>query len=136
MLLVGGINLIDTLQAGGNRNSLASAEIYNPTSNGWEATGDLSQARYGHVMLMLLNGQVIVEGGAVNGDCCWTDDSYAHAIEVYDQWTGLWYTVEELPQVAVYSAGVLLLDGRLLITGGETGQYGSTFLSEMWFYTP
>jgi len=136
VLVVGGINLIDTLQEGTNRNSSVSAEIYNPASNGWEATGDLSQARYGHVMLLLLNGRVMVGGGTVNGDCCWTDDSYAHEIEVYDQWTGLWDTVEELPQAGVYSAGVLLSDGRLLITGGETGEYGTTFLSDKWFYTP
>jgi len=79
---------------------------------------------------------VLVGGGARDGDCCWTEDSYAREIEVYDPATGLWYTIEELPQAGVYSAGVLLPDGRLLITGGETGEYGTIFLSELWFYPP
>jgi N-acetylneuraminic acid mutarotase len=136
VLVVGGINLIDTLLDGAIRNSSFSAEIYNPASNGWEATGDLSQARYGHVLIQLEDGRVLVSGGARDGDCCWTDDSYAHEIEIYDPGTGLWNWVEELPQAGVYSAGILLPDGRVLITGGESGEDGATFLSDMWFYTP
>jgi N-acetylneuraminic acid mutarotase len=136
VLVVGGINLIDTILDGANRNSSASTEIYNPVTNGWEATGDLSLARYGHVVMHLLDGRVLVSGGARNGDCCWTDNSYADEIEIYDPWTGLWSSEEELSQAGVYSAGVLLPDGRVLITGGENGENGATFLSDMWFYTP
>jgi hypothetical protein len=136
VLVVGGINLADTFGENPTRYPLTSAEIYDPNTNIWTATGDLSQARVGHVLTLLQDNRVMVSGGARDWDCCWSYDSYAGEIEVYDPGAGLWYPINELPNPGVYSAGVLLADGRILISGGETGEYGTTFLSDLWFYTP
>ena len=43
--------------------TLSSAELYNPTTNTWSATGSLNTARYYDTATLLNNGQVLVAGG-------------------------------------------------------------------------
>ncbi len=55
MLVAGGFN--DSL------GSLASAELYDPASGTWTATGSLTTVRRIHTATLLPNGQVLVAGG-------------------------------------------------------------------------
>ena len=54
------------LVAGGEGDSgvLTNAEVYNPASGTWTATGSLNTARDYHTATLLPNGQVLVAGGA------------------------------------------------------------------------
>jgi N-acetylneuraminic acid mutarotase len=58
------------LVSGGNRitsttqTPLASAEVYDPTTGTWTATGTMSTARSGHTSTVLTNGQVLNAGGS------------------------------------------------------------------------
>ena len=60
----------NVLVSGGNKKTLttqtplASAELYNPTTGTWTATGSMSHARSGHTSTVLHNGNVVNAGGS------------------------------------------------------------------------
>jgi hypothetical protein len=56
----------EVLVAGGvdrNKNTGAVSHLYDPSSNRWQASGALKQARSQHTATRLYNGQVLVTGG-------------------------------------------------------------------------
>ncbi len=55
------------LVAGGqgiNGLPLASAELYDPASGTWSATGRMREGRMDHTAILLQNGRVLVAGGS------------------------------------------------------------------------
>ena len=60
----------NVLMSGGNKKTLtqqtplASAELYNPTSGTWTATGSMNHERAGHTSTVLTNGNVLNTGGS------------------------------------------------------------------------
>jgi N-acetylneuraminic acid mutarotase len=131
-LVIGGINLEDTIGAGPNRRMSASVEIYDPTSNEWTAVADLSHARYGHSATLLVDGRVLVAGGARDWDCCLSDSSFVPEIEIYDPGADRWHAAGTLSLPAANAAAVLLSDGRVWVTGGQAGEFNAVFHSETW----
>jgi Galactose oxidase, central domain/Kelch motif len=59
VLVSGGNN-----QTLGGATPLASAELYNPATGTWSATGSMSNARAGHTTTVLHNGNVVTAGGS------------------------------------------------------------------------
>ena len=101
--------------------ALKSAEIYDPSTGRWTATGSLSTAAGTVTATLLPGGRVL----AIN------DDGLTAAAEVYTPATGTWTRVSDPP--AFYGHAAVLLDsGVVLATGEEQSWYDSG----AWMYWP
>jgi hypothetical protein len=68
----------------GNSDSvLNSAELYDPASGTWIATGSLNTARVGHTASLLPNGTVLVAGGLGNSGLLTSAELYAATAPSY-----------------------------------------------------
>ncbi|HEY3354648.1 MAG TPA: kelch repeat-containing protein [Polyangia bacterium] len=97
---------------------LASAELYNPATGTWTATGSLATARYEHTATLLGDGRVLVVGGINNvvpGQ--WGSDALATA-EVYDPVAGTWSAAAPLATARHAHTATLLANGKVVVAGG------------------
>ena len=96
--------------------SLASAELYDPATGTFAATGDMAVERSLHTATLLNNGKVLIAGGyrrAVGGPA--SDYSFPLGAELYDPATGSFAPTGEMSGPFCDTA-TLLSDGRVLIT--------------------
>jgi hypothetical protein len=54
----------------------ATAEVYDPDSGTWSATGSMATARGNHTATLLSNGKVLVAAGAKTGGYATTGEMY------------------------------------------------------------
>jgi hypothetical protein len=103
----------------GPHDQVASAERFDPASLQWAAAGDLQMARAGHSATLLADGRVLVaggEGGGVYFLLTFGSD------EAYDPAAGTWRGHGDSVDVGFTGhAATRLADGRVLVSGGETG---------------
>ncbi|CAK0758371.1 putative High-affinity leucine-specific transport system, periplasmic binding protein LivK [Gammaproteobacteria bacterium] len=124
VLVAGGVECMPNGCGSTNRTHLSSAEVYDPATGVWSATGSMSLPRTGHATL-LPNGKVLVTGGS---DSNWNALSSA---EVYDPTTGTWTTTGSMIS-AQDTATLLLSNGTVLVAGG----YNGNAVSSAEVYTP
>lgn len=108
VLVAGGME-----RAEGDEVNTASAELYDPSSNAFKATGPMTVARAGHTATLLPTGDVLITGGFNEGVAL-------ASAEVYQADTHTFTTVKGMSVPRDRHAATLLKSGLVLVTGGCT----------------
>lgn len=108
-----------------------SAELFDPVTETFSATGSMVAGRSGHTATLLNNGTVLVTGGMNPGG------EFDRTAEIYNPATGSFTRVGDMSNThgrGEHTAS-LLGDGRVLIAGGWEGDntfFGSTRTAEIY----
>ena len=106
----------------------ASAELYDPGSGTWSATGSMHGPRDGHTATLLQNGTVLVSGGSDGGGGM---ENQLATAELYDPSTGTWTTTGDMPEGTGSGrhTATLLRNGQVLVVGST---YGNPSAAELY----
>lgn len=114
---------------------LASAELYNPTTGTWTATGSMTTGRYSFILILLPSGEVLAAGGADNGTAL-------TSAELYNPATGTWTATGSMTVGNESSGAVLLQNGEVFAVGNDnlykpaTGTWAATSPPPIFAHTP
>ena len=107
-----------------------TAEIYDPASNSWAATGSMAAGRAEYCLVKLADGRVLATGGV--------DPAYKvqASSELYDPSTGAWTATGSLVTPRMWPAVQVLPDGRVLVAGGGLDALAAQVTAVSEIYTP
>ena len=115
VLVAGGINA--TL---GTCGTLASAELYNPSTGQWTATGSMTTGRYSFALTLLPDGQVLAAGGTNCGAGGLT------SAELYNPATGKWTATGNMTIGNETNWAILLQNGEVFVVWNDNLYHPST----------
>ena len=110
VLVVGGCTAYD---ANGCLAVTAKAEIYNPATGTWTATGAMRAARHAMNATLLASGKVLVAGGAT------ASSDALNSTEIYDPTAKTFTLGTKMVQARSDYASIMLGTGKILFMGGE-----------------
>jgi hypothetical protein len=109
------------LIAGGSGFNPVNTEMYDPAKGGFRDAGAMHKNRNFHTATLLLpSGKVLVAGGLSPGH----PTSLEASAEVYDPATDAFTAVGPMNVAREEHAATLLPDGKVLVTGGNTVEFG------------
>jgi hypothetical protein len=115
---------------------LASAEVYDPATGTFTATGSMAEGRELHAATVLSDGRVLISGGVTES----LHPTSLDSAELYDPTTGTFSPTGPMTGGRVFQTASLLSDGRVLIAGGlANGRVyanNPTFLATAEIYDP
>ena len=127
VLLAGGRN------PGALGDELASAELYDATTNTWSSAGSMAYPRETETATVLNNGLVLIAGGygVVTFQSGHSIGPLTQA-ELYNPSTNTWSAAGSMTAGRESQTATLLNNGQVLVTGG----YGNGYLSSAELYDP
>jgi hypothetical protein len=104
------------LIAGGysDKANLRTAELYDPATRTFTATGSMAAARVYHTATLLLSGKVLIAGG--------TEVKILASAELYDPTTGTFTATGDMAVETSAHTATLLSSGKVLVAGGSDGR--------------
>lgn len=107
------------LAGGGLKNAhtkeLATAELFDPATGTFTATGSMTSPREGHSATLLGSGKVLIAGG-LNAS-----NAPGATAELYDPSTGTFTATGSMKSARYSHTATLLSNGTVLVTGGNNG---------------
>lgn len=98
--------------------SLTDAQLFDPATSTWAATGRMATGRSLHTATTLDDGRVLVAGGV---DCTFYISVVYASAEIFDPTTGTWAAITSMSTARYGHTATLLNNGRVLVAGGSTG---------------
>jgi hypothetical protein len=95
-----------------------------PCASGWASAATMDQTRSNHTATLLPSGKVLLTGGYNGG-------TIVASAALYEPGSGTWSTAASMPS-ARYDHSALLLNGKVLVAGGDNGGYRA----DAWLYDP
>jgi len=119
LLLNGKVLIAGGSDSGGNL--FATAELFDPATNSFSATGELNQAREFATATLLASGKVLIAGGQDSGG------TVLSSAELYDPSTGPFTPTGKMHIARVQNTATLLSSGKVLFVGGNNTTGSSEF---------
>jgi hypothetical protein len=113
VLIAGGVGL--TAGRDGFLSVLDSAEVFDPATGTFSASGSMQQGRWNHVATLLNDGHVLITGGRKTHIC------FTASTEVFDPATGLFSFGGLMLSEREGHTATLLATGEVLVAGGSNG---------------
>lgn len=101
----------------------ATAELFDPATNSWSATGSMTKKRRRHTAVLLASGKVLVVGGLAGPDM---NPSPVRGAELYDPALGTWSDAGDPGSARISASLTALPDGHVLLAGGADGVSGDS----------
>jgi hypothetical protein len=86
------------------------AELYDPVTNAWTATGSMTVTRSNHRAILLPDGRVLAVGGVSSG-------GGTTRVDLYDPGTGRWTRTTTMPWIQFPRVAAVLPSGLVLVIG-------------------
>jgi hypothetical protein len=113
----------------GGQPPVPGAELYDPSTGTFTATGDMTEAG-ADTATLLPNGKVLMTRCV---DSCFDSTKPSHA-ELYDPATGTFTRTGDMvdPYQGALPTAMLLANGKVLIAGGDLGDFGGSTSAEIY----
>jgi hypothetical protein len=105
--------------------SLATAELFDPSTERFSQTGSMTVARFNHTSTLLPGGHVLITGGGgtpgLGGSPNLPSEPSLASAELYDEVSGKFSATGSMAATRDWHTATLLSTGRVLIAGGNNG---------------